>query len=106
MITVTLFRVDGSVTRVTAEGHSGLAESGSDVLCAAVSALVQTAYLAISDISHGKAEFKRDDERAYFEFTVPKLADRHDADVILRAMCLGLQDLSSGFPQNLKLEDA
>lgn len=105
MITVTLFKQNGSVVRVKASGHSGLAESGSDVLCAAVSTLVQTAYLAISDIV-GKLDHKRDDEKGYFEFEVPFGNARHDIEVIIRAMCVGLSDLSSGYPQNLKLEEA
>ena len=105
MITVTLLKDSGKVVGVRAEGHSGLAESGSDVLCAAVSTLVQTAYLAIADIV-GKFEYDRDEKAAMFGFTVPSVADRHDIDVILRAMYVGLKDLSSGYPQNLKLEEA
>ena len=100
MITVRLFRKDGKVTGVKTTGHSGRAKSGSDVLCAAVSTLVQTAYLAISDI-YGKVDYKKTD--GHFEFEVPT---EHDAQVIVRAMQVGLQDLSSGYPQNLKLEEA
>ena len=100
MIKVKLFRTDGTITGVRCQGHSGIADSGNDVLCAAVSALIQTAYLAISDF-YGKTSYTRRD--GFFEFSVPK---GHDADVIIRAMCLGLQDLSSGYPHNLKLEEA
>lgn len=105
MIKVTLFKRDDRVVGVKARGHSGLAEQGNDILCAAVSTLVQTAYLAIADIS-GDVPYERDDEKALFGFTIPDVQDRHDIDVIIRAMCVGLQDLSSGYPQNLKLEEA
>lgn len=105
MITVTLFKKNGSIVGVKATGHSGLGESGSDVLCAAVSTLVQTAYLAIADIA-GKTEYKSDEDEPLFQFEIPNVNDRHDIDVILRAMCVGLNDLSSGYPQNLKLEEA
>ena len=100
MITVTLIRKDGKVTGVRSSGHSGLAKSGNDILCAAVSALIQTAYLAVSDVS-GKTDYPKRD--GFFEFSVPT---DHDAQVIVRAMQLGLQDLSGGYPQNLKLEEA
>lgn len=105
MITVTLFKKDGCVVRVCAVGHSGLGEAGSDVLCAAVSTLVQTAYLAVVDIA-GEVGYRSDAKRGYFDFSVPNVADRHDIDVVLRAMYIGLKDLSSGYPQNLKLEEA
>jgi len=82
----------------------GKSERGNDILCAAVSTLVQTAYLAISDIA-GEVKYTRDKKSAKFEFEVPDGEHNHDADVILRAMRIGLQDLSSGYPQNLKLEE-
>ena len=95
MITVTLFNRNGRITGVRAVGHSDLAESGNDI---------QTAYLAISDIA-GEVKYTRDKKSAKFEFEVPDGEHNHDADVILRAMRIGLQDLSSGYPQNLKLEE-
>ncbi len=104
MITVKLSHTDGVVTKVSASGHSGYAKSGGDVVCAAVSTLVQTAYLAIADVV-GDIRYERDAARGYFEFEIPSLGDRHDADVILRAMVVGLKDLSSGYPQYIKLEE-
>lgn len=103
MITVRLFHENGRVVRVQTAGHSGLAQSGNDVLCAAVSTLVQTAYLALSDITGSELEYARESGR--FCFDVPSGRFAHDADVVIRAMYLGLKDLSSGYPQNLKLEE-
>lgn len=104
MIIVTLFKENGKITGVRASGHSGLAESGNDILCAAASAIVQTTYLAVCDVA-GKIEYTRDEKSALFEFTVPSGKRSHDVDVIFRAMRVGIQDLSSGYPQNLKLEE-
>ncbi len=104
MISVKLFNRNGKVVRVLADGHSGYGEHGSDVVCAAVSAIVQTAYLAIKDAG-GDTEYVRDSERGLFEFTVGD-ANRHDCDVILRAMAVGLHDMAEGFPQNIKLEES
>lgn len=100
MITVKLFGSNGRITGVRSSGHSGLEKSGNDILCAAVSALVQTAYLAISDI-YGEVAYRKRD--GFFEFDVP---EGHDAEVIIRAMQVGLQDLSISYPKNLKLEEA
>lgn len=100
MIKVKLLVNADRIIGVRASGHSNLDKSGNDILCAAVSTLIQTAYLAIVDI-YGDIPYKERD--GYFEFNVP---DGHDADVIIRAMQVGLQDLASGFPQNLNLEEA
>ena len=105
MITVSFFKDgNGKVVKVTATGHSGYASSGSDIVCAAASTLIQTAYLAIADITD-KITFDRDDDKAYFSFTVGDVPDRHDIDVIIRAVTVGLRDLASGYPQHIKLEE-
>lgn len=101
MTRVSFLYENGAVKLVRAEGHSNYRD-GDDVVCAAVSALVQTAYLALKDIGVN-TEYVRDDGK--FEFTVECSKEtRHDADVILRAMTVGLRDLQSGYPQNIKLE--
>lgn len=102
MITVKLFKSNGRVVKVCSSGHSGIAARGNDVLCAAVSTLIQTAYLALNDIFGDVGYVRRD---GYFEFDVPDGSAAHDADVVIRAMQIGLDDLSSGYPQNLKLEE-
>ena len=105
MITVSFFKQNGSIVKISAHGHSGLGRHGTDILCAAASTLIQTAYLAVADIA-GEVEYKRNDADGEFEFEVPiDCSCRHDIDVILRALKLGLQDLQSGYPQNIKLEE-
>lgn len=105
MITVSFFKENGKVFKVSAKGHSGLAESGSDILCAAVSTLVQTAYLGIVDFG-GEVEYKMSESEALFEFTVKgDTPARRETEIILRTLYVGLADLSRGYPQNLKLEE-
>lgn len=103
MITVTLFRKNGNIDKVRAYGHSGIGERGNDILCAAASAIIQTAYLAVKDLGV-QTEYLRDTESGLFEFTLGN-ENRRDVDIILRAMVVGIQDLTSGYPQNIKLEE-
>lgn len=103
MISIVLFRTDGDITKVRAMGHSGSAARGSDIICAATSAIVQTAYLALKDIG-AKTEYVRDAKSGLFEFTIGD-ENRRDCNIILRAMTVGLQDLAEGYPQNIKLEE-
>jgi len=105
MIAVTFFEENGSVTRVRACGHGGVGEHGSDILCAAVSALVQTAYLAIKDMGCD-VQYVRDTEVGLFEFSLGALTDaqRHDTNVVLRALRVGIDDIQSGYPRNIKTE--
>lgn len=104
MIKVSFYETDGSISRVRAVGHSGYSERGSDIVCAAVSALIQTAYLAIKELGCD-TDFTRDGDSGLFEFTVCAEGNkRHDADVILSAVRVGIRDLERGYGKYLALE--
>ncbi|MCM1367233.1 MAG: ribosomal-processing cysteine protease Prp [Roseburia sp.] len=105
MITVSFFKKNGKVFKVSTKGHSGLAESGNDILCAAVSALVQTAYLGIVEFG-GDVEYVRSEKDALFEFTAKgDTPNMRETEVIIGTLRVGLNDLSCGYPHNLKLEE-
>jgi uncharacterized protein YsxB (DUF464 family) len=55
------FRRDrqGRLSSIEAGGHAGWAEEGSDVVCAAVSALLQAAWLGLTDHAHVAVEATR-----------------------------------------------
>lgn len=98
MIKILFFDCDGRTVCVRAQGHSGYADSGSDIVCAAVSTLVQTAYLAIKDMG-APVEFERNEKAALFEFRITEETNLdHDIQVVLRALRVGAEDLRSGYP--------
>ena len=49
MTTITVFYRGERIAGFRAKGHSGYAESGSDIVCAAVSAITQTACLGLME---------------------------------------------------------
>jgi len=51
MITITFTNKDGECNGFTAYGHAGYAEIGKDIVCAAVSALVQGTIAAINNMT-------------------------------------------------------
>lgn len=81
-------------------GHANTAPSGSDIVCAAVSALSQTAVYGIErylrreiqlDVKHGKLLFS--------------LVDAPDelTSAILETTLLGLKELEKNYPQKIKI---
>ena len=48
-------RPDGALMGYRAEGHTGYAEAGSDIVCAAVTSAVRLAECTINDVLHGGA---------------------------------------------------
>ena len=106
MTTVT-FRSEGSrLTGLEMKGHSGYAPQGEDIVCAALSSVVQTAVLGLMQIVGINVKLERDEKRGYLNMILPELdeASRHDADIILGTMLCGISDLHEGFSKYIKLE--
>lgn len=50
MTEITVFRRRGVICGLKVFGHSGFADSGNDIVCAAVSALVQALHIGLVDV--------------------------------------------------------
>ncbi len=63
MTTIEVYRTDVSCT-LKVSGHSGYAEEGNDIVCAAVSVLVQTLHIGLSDVLNLTVDSSVDEESA------------------------------------------
>lgn len=98
---------DGHIVAVTAEGHTGFAESGEDIVCSALSSMVQTAVLGLMQVAKINVSYKVDEEKGGLSCVLPEGLNersRHDADVILQTLLLGVSDLYEGFSDYIDLE--
>ena len=66
MTRVEFFDQDGRITGFSCSGHSGYAEEGSDIVCAAVSTAVKLAECTINDVlgERAKTRVKEDEAQA------------------------------------------
>lgn len=67
MTVIEVSRHNGVPCGIKASGHSGYAEAGSDVVCSAVSVLLQTLELGLSDVLGLQPEAYVDAEAALIE---------------------------------------
>jgi len=105
MILVSIGRTAGSVRRVTVRGHARSAPKGEDLICAAVSALVQTYHFSLQRLLQIDIEAVVRD--GYFSLSLPAemLQDtRKAADLLAESMLIGLDEINSSYPGYLKVE--
>ena len=62
-----LKRSDGALLGYRANGHSGYAEAGADIVCAAISALTQTTLNGLKNVLKAPVMFDQDDDGAFIE---------------------------------------
>lgn len=87
------------------QGHSGMAESGYDLVCAAVSVLTQTALLGLDAYLLKKPNWKIDDS-GYLECWLPEGLSEEEcrsAQIIIRTMELGLKSIEKEYQKYLKV---
>lgn len=106
MIRIKILRDNlGRINTVECAGHSGYAESGKDIVCAAVSAIAQTAYLGLCEVSK---KVSHETGEGYFRFICPDPKNETEdirQQAILTAMCAGLKDVESGYKAYVKMEE-
>ena len=91
---------DDEIVEFTADGHTNYGVEGEDIVCAAVSSIVQTAALGILMKAHVEAKITRNDKKGYFKLELPACLtspERHNCNMILDTMALGLADLSENY---------
>ena len=96
MITITIYQNREDVTGFRCIGHSGYAESGSDIICAGVSALVINTINSIDALTTSSFHLDTEEESGLIDFTFEEVAD-HDAQLLVESMILGLQGIRNDY---------
>ena len=99
------FSTEGDrITGFSVSGHSGYAENGNDIVCAAISAVVTMAEATINDVCGAKAKVRVKDEDARITLTLPTSCDEEDAvQAVLAGMMLTLCNLRDDYPDYIEV---
>lgn len=101
-----LKRSDGALLGYRANGHSGYAEAGADIVCAAISALTQTTLNGLKNVLKAPVMFDQDDDGAFIEAILTPEASEDQiwqAQLLLVTLLEGLQAIQRGYPRNLRI---
>ncbi len=94
----------GQLTGFACKGHSGYAEAGEDIVCAGVSALVLTCDHALAKLVGLKLTERQQD--GFAEVILPREMteeQRHDAQLLLEALHIGLENIARDYPRHVHL---
>ena len=92
------------ITGFSISGHSGYAEAGSDIVCAAVSTAVTMAEATINDVCGAKAKVRVKGDNARVTLTLPASCDEEDAvQAVLAGMMLTLCSLRDDYPDYIEV---
>ena len=98
------FTDNDRITGFSVSGHSGYAKSGSDIVCAAISAVVTMAEATINDVCGAKAKVRVKEEGARVTLTLPVSCDEEESvQAVLAGMMLTLMSLRDDYPDYIEV---
>ena len=99
-------RTDGMLVGYRAEGHTGYAESGADIVCAGVSALTQSTLNGLQNILKAPVRSDIDERTASLEAELRPEATTEQVDraqLLLETLLQGLQAMERSYPRNVRI---
>ena len=97
--------MDGDrITGFSVSGHSGYAEAGQDIVCAAISAVVTMAEATINEVCGANAKVRVKEEDARITLTLPTSCDEEDAiQAVLAGMMLTLCSMRDDYSDYIEV---
>jgi len=106
MIRVAFFHRADRIVGFESEGHAGYADSGSDIVCAAVSALLISCVNGLESVAHVTPTVRQNDEIGYLKAELPEALDEvqtHDAGIVLAVAEQGLHSIAQQYPEFVRV---
>lgn len=108
MTEIVVFKDRNNIVGYIADGHSGYAEHGEDIVCAAISVLTQTALLSLNKVCKiRKQDIEFEMKEGYLEVMLKGVLGpsvREKADTVLETMLLGLESIVEEYPEFITLK--
>ena len=95
---------DERITGFSVSGHSGYAEAGSDIVCAAVSTAVTMAEATINEVCGAKAKVRVKEQDARVTLTLPASCDEEETvQAVLAGLMLTLLSIQEDHPDYIEV---
>ena len=107
MINVLIVKSKQNIITVEATGHSGYAEQGKDIVCSAVSTLMQNLANGITEIVKANAKIIIDEEIPHLSVTLCE--DNKEkckyAQVLMQSTLMGIKGVAQEFSKFIKIKE-
>ena len=92
------------ITGFSISGHSGYAEAGQDIVCAAISAVVTMAEATINDVCGAKAKVRVKEDDARITLMLPTSCDEEETvQAVLSGLMLTLISMRDDYPDYIEV---
>ena len=103
MIRITLFKKGNDILGFLCSGHAGYAESGRDIVCAAVSALTTACANSLESVAHVRPNVRCGE--GLLAVRLPDGCENRDAQILFQGLLQGLRDIQAQYPSYIRLSE-
>ena len=97
-------RENERITQFSVSGHSGYSEAGTDIVCAAISAVVGMTEATINDVCGGKAKVRVKEADARITLTLPATCEEEESiQAVLAGLMVYLCSLRDEYPDYIEV---
>lgn len=109
-MTTVMFLTEGKrITGFDVKGHSGYAEAGADIVCAAITSAVRLTDATVNDVLGLAANVKLREKSGSISFRLPgglSERDEHACQGLLSGLMLYFTELRDEYPDNIEVMEA
>ncbi len=104
MTTVRFIHSHGHLTGFSCYGHSGYAEEGADIVCAAVTSAIRLVECTVNDVLHAEARVSVEECTAAISLRLADTCEnRLECETVLQGLLLYMRELSAENPDYLTI---
>lgn len=107
MINIIIIKEKQNIKTIEATGHAGYAEQGRDIVCSAVSTIMETMANGIIEVVKAKAKVEVDENMPKLHITLlEEDAEKHKScQVLMKSAVLGLKSLALDYGKYIKIKE-
>ena len=109
MTTITFFTEGSRITGFDTVGHSGYAEAGADIVCAAVTSAIRVTECTLNDVMGLSASVHVDEKKVKISLRLPgglSVAAENTCQALMTGLMVYFAQLQEEYPDNIEVMEA
>lgn len=91
---------------ISASGHSGYGDHGTDIVCAGISTLIQALSIGLKEViglNDVETVFENNVDEPFIRLVIP--ISNENVDILTRTVILSLKEIQKAYPENVKITE-
>ena len=107
MINIIVIKEKQTIKTIEATGHSGYAEHGKDIVCSAVSCLLETLANGLTEVVKAETKVIVDENIPHLSVTLTETDKEKckSAQVLMQTTILGIKGVADGYSKFIKIKE-